>query len=83
MKYRKKPVVIEAIQYEGDNTYQCLSFCPTAIEIRPPDQEPYLQIPTLEGTMNCNIGDYLIKGIAGEYYPCKPDIFQRTYEAEP
>lgn len=59
MKYRKKPVIIEAIQFE-DN--------------------PYLKIETLEGIMKASVGDYIIKGVNGEFYPCKPDIFEKTYE---
>lgn len=57
MKYRKKPVIIEAYQ--------------TDVE---------LDIPTLEGTMHASVGDYIITGVRGEQYPCKPDIFRETYE---
>lgn len=57
MKYRKKPVIIEAYQ--------------TDVE---------LDIPTLEGTMHASVGDYIITGVHGEQYPCKPDIFLETYE---
>ena len=57
MKYRKKPVVIEAYQTDKE-----------------------LDIETLEGTMHANVGDYIITGVRGEKYPCKPDIFEQTYE---
>jgi len=77
-KYRKKPVVIEAVRYEGWNDIECLAFCPTAID--PEERGPSLVIPTLEGDMRVSVGDYIIKGIQGEFYPCKPDIFEATYE---
>ena len=77
MKFRKKPVVIEAIHYDGNNFNECLQFCPTS-QFRQSDGAIY--IPTLEGTMIASIGDYIIKGIKGEFYPCKPDIFKKTYE---
>lgn len=57
MKYRKKPVVIEAYQTDKE-----------------------LDIETLEGTMHTSVGDYIITGVNGEQYPCKPDIFEKTYE---
>ena len=74
MKYRKKPVEIEAIQWDGD-TEPILDFCKSA-EFR--DGELYIQ--TLEGQMHASLNDYIIKGIQGEFYPCKPDIFEQTYE---
>lgn len=76
-KYRKKPVVIEALQFDGENLEECLKFCYTAY--KSPVQD-FMVIQTLEGTMECRKGDYIIKGIKGEFYPCKPDIFERTYE---
>lgn len=86
MKYRKKPVVIEAIQYRGHSNYDeicalvgqelVMEYCNEADF---PDGQNII-IPTLEGEMNANKGDYIIKGIAGEFYPCKPDIFKATYE---
>lgn len=81
MKFRKKPVIIEAIQFLGDavNLRECFHFCPPLIH------ETYrangtLTIPTLEGKMICSKGDWIIKGVNGEFYPCKPDIFEKTYE---
>jgi hypothetical protein len=72
--YRKKPVVIEAIQWDG-NTEPIIDFCKSA-EFR--DGELYIQ--TLEGQMHASKGDFIIKGVQGEFYPCKPDIFNLTYE---
>lgn len=86
-KYRKKPVVIEAIQYTGHNGHAILQWI-SAMAIESPVLEPsennmtgeYLQIKTLEGTMAAIVGDWIIKGVNGEFYPCKPDIFEKTYE---
>ncbi len=82
MKYRKKPVVIEAIQFE--DTTECLMLLDdlglgVVVDYAAKDH-PTLKIGTLEGTMIANIGDWIIKGIKGEFYPCKPDIFTATYE---
>ena len=73
MKYMKKPVVIEAVQWDG-NTEPMLDFC-KGIEFR--DGELYIQ--TLEGQMHASKGDFIIKGVQGEFYPCKPDIFELSY----
>ena len=83
MKYRKKPVVIEAIQFE--DTSECLSelsglgLNPVKVDYNNPSN-PVIKIETLEGTMVGNVGDFIIKGVSGEFYPCKPDIFGMTYE---
>lgn len=90
MKFRKKPVVIEAIQYTGTNTREITLWVDPQL---PPHDMPagwwmkqispvvfHLIIPTLEGDHEARIGDWIIKGVAGEYYPCKPDIFTATYE---
>lgn len=76
-KYRKKPVVIEAIQYTKENVNECLNFCEGAAFI---NCVGGVAIKTLEGGIIASIGDYIIKGIKGEFYPCKPDIFKKTYE---
>ena len=77
-KYRKKPVEIEAIQWTGDNLKEILEFSDKAYI----ERDNYtLKIETLEGTHIANKGDYIIKGIKGEFYPCKPDIFEMTYES--
>lgn len=83
-KYRKKPVVIEAIQYTGTNQIQILEWVEknkVMREVRiPMDNYCPMNIVTLEGIMLANPLDYLIIGIKGEVYPCKPDIFEATYE---
>jgi len=76
-KYRKKPVVIEAIQFNGENQSDVAEFMGEMIRT---NFFPDILIETLEGTMKANIGDYIIKGVKGEFYPCKPDIFEATYE---
>lgn len=77
-KYRKKPIVIEAIQYRREeNIASCLNFCDKMI-FNPKTNE--YEIETLEGNHLVSEGDFIIKGVAGEFYPCKPDIFERTYE---
>ena len=84
MKYRKKPVVIEAIQFFDDaESISLLSSFITGQDVvidYKDIKNPVLKIETLEGTMFANIGDYIIKGVQGEFYPCKPDIFEKTYE---
>ena len=78
MKYRKKPVVIEAMQYlREENIGACMDFCPV-MKFCPGENE--YAIETLEGKMMLTKGDYIIKGVKGEFYPCKPDIFHQTYE---
>lgn len=74
--YRKKPVVIEAVQFDGSNYGECYSFCPTIFW-----EQGVGIIPTLEGEMRAQPNDWIIKGVKGEFYPCKPDIFAATYEA--
>ena len=78
-KFRKKPIVIDAVQFTGSNDKECLLFCPIARDIE--DNKPNLVIPTLEGDHLCSVGDWIIKGVNGEFYPCKPDIFEKTYES--
>lgn len=79
MKYRKKPIIIEAIQVLGTNDDEVKAFCPAAID--PPATDSRLVIKTLEGEMVAMPRDWIIKGVKGEFYPCKPDIFEATYEA--
>lgn len=81
MKFRKKPVVIEAVQFRGDNDVEMWEFCPKAEIHLEPGLPPCVAINTLEGQMIGAIGDWIIKGVKGEFYPCKPDIFEATYEA--
>ena len=86
IKYRKKPVVIEAIQFTGtnENVEVLKRFINRSIITESSYLSDYqvnsIVIETLEGDMTANVGDYIIKGIKGEYYPCKPDIFNETYE---
>lgn len=83
--YRKKPIVIEAVLYDWDDNEKCADeaqdevadFMDANIVI---DSDDDIEIETLEGTMCAKKGDYIIKGIAGEFYPCKPDIFAKTYD---
>ena len=85
-KYRKKPVIIDAIQLTSESLMDCISFIypdisvidhQTLITIR---KNKFLYIETFEGDMKAQFGDYIIKGVQGEVYLCKPDIFEATYE---
>jgi len=78
MKYRKKPVIIDAVQWTGKNLEELREFVPEAIRHNKIHQP--MGIITLEGVMLVSEGDYIIKGVKGEFYPCKPDIFEMTYE---
>ena len=89
MKYRKKPVVVEAFQFDGDlidknGTPYVPDWAIKAFEegvLHYDDELPWeLLVKTLEGTMHVSVGDYVIRGVDGELYPCKPDIFEKTYE---
>ena len=83
MKYRKKPVVIEAIQWTGDNWAEVKEFIEAGSNPRtsgPIRNSVNLFIDTLEGTMMAIPNDWIIRGIKGELYPCKPDIFEATYD---
>lgn len=85
MKFKKKPVVIEAYKFEnkvGSDTrpgwlHQAIK---DGIVYYQGGKEEHLTIETLDGKMKVNIGDFIIKGVNGELYPCKPDIFEKTYE---
>lgn len=79
--FRKKPVVIEAVQFTGKNFEEITAFCPIAeVFHNEPLQLNTLGIRTLEGTMEGSVNDWIIKGVNGEFYPCKPDIFEKTYD---
>ena len=75
--YRKKPVVITALQWTGDNSEEMLKFCERCFF---KSEKTDLTIVTLEGDMQATVGDYIIKGVQGEFYPCKEAIFELTYE---
>lgn len=90
--YRKKPVIIEAIQWDGTNLKEVTQF----LGIHPEKSKWYdtfqdyvdhikrkgdsFHIFSIKGNMTTNLGDYVIKGLDGEFYPCNPDVFQKTYE---
>ncbi len=78
-KYMKKPVIIEAVQWTGDNREEMEKFITHTI-LAKKNKEGELAIGTLEGVMTASKGDFIIRGVHGEYYPCKPDIFEETYE---
>lgn len=75
-KFRKKPVTIEAIQWNGENLSEIDEF--TCGKVK--NHGLVLIIPTLEGDMYASLSDYIIKGVNEEFYPCKPNIFAKTYE---
>lgn len=82
MKYRKRPVEIEAIRYTGSNTVEISQFMGLPLDsTRIVPFAKRLIIKTLEGDMTAIPGDYIIKGVEGEFYQCKPFIFTQTYEA--
>lgn len=98
MKYRKKPVVVEAVQWTGDNEEEIRHLAGMAARFEyvvsegnaikfcyEKPQSGYveavaLEIETMEGVMQASLRDYIIRGVNGECYPCKPDIFEETYE---
>ncbi len=80
MKFRKKPVVIEAFMFAGGSEEPGWPDFWLSAGHRFADDGETVVITTLEGEMTGNKGDFIIKGDAGEFYPCKPDIFEQTYE---
>ena len=80
MKYRKKPVVIEAVRFMIDDTLPDWFMDRVTSNAIITHSDGTCDIKTLEGTMRADYGDYIILGIKGEVYPCKPDIFINTYE---
>ncbi|MEX2430784.1 MAG: hypothetical protein WD645_02560 [Dehalococcoidia bacterium] len=79
MRYRKKPVVVEAMRYHHDDASlsALFEFIPESfVQV----SQNSIQVKTLEGWMDASPGDYIIKGLKGEYYPCKPDAFDETYD---
>jgi hypothetical protein len=81
MKYRKRPVVIEAVQYDGtDEGYAAVCAFAPGIHFDPAGNKTFW-VPTWEGLLRASPGDWIIRGVKGELYPCKPDVFEATYEA--
>lgn len=78
MKFRKKPMVIDAIQWTGHNTSDVLKFAGKMLVF--PLKDVTVIINTLEGEMKAQVSDWIIRGVMGELYPCKPDVFEKTYE---
>lgn len=95
--FRKKPVTIEAIKWTGENGEEILKWAGEhdqgRMQLYPQIRGEWaagwavadrkINIQTLEGMHSATVGDYIIKGVKGEFYPCKPDIFEMTYEPEP
>lgn len=77
MKFVKKPIVVNAIQWTGTNNDDIVEFMGWKVD---KTNYGHLKIPTLEGTMEARPGDWIVRGVTGEYYPVKPDIFALTYE---
>lgn len=81
LQYRKKPVVVQALQWDGANVDEVLDFISTkGLVRRSTIDNSRIYIDTLEGEMTASKDDWIIQGVKGEFYPCKPDIFEATYE---
>lgn len=80
MKVRKKPVEVEAVQWTGENLEELIDFCGKYLFFINSSLRDLVYIKTPEGSHRVSLNDYIIKGIKGEFYPCKPDIFEATYE---
>ena len=80
MKFRKRPVEIEAVQWDGDNTQEIMKWAGGSIVTIQASTPDNLTIETVEGDMRANKWDWIIKGVKGEFYPCKLDIFSATYD---
>ena len=89
MKFRKKPVVIDAVRWTGSNLRDVIEFAglhPSASKWTWEEYEKVvalegLKIFTLEGPLMASVGDWIIRGVKGEFYPCKPDIFEASHES--
>lgn len=87
-RFRKKPVTVEAILLTSSNVHEVARWCGGRVDGRICEEDEYqdyqdlryLSIPTLEGVMRAEFGDYVIRGVNGEFYPFKRDIFDKTYE---
>ena len=88
-RYRKRPVVIDALRFTGSviSGEQCAEWCGGEFVFDPKPSDPTdvnvsVRIPTLEGVMTASVGDYIIRGVKGEFYPCKPDVFDVSYQED-
>lgn len=77
MRFKKKPIVIEAVMFEKEYIDRALDFC-DKLKFSPDNNEYYIE--TLEGRMKLKDGDFIIKGVKDEFYPCDGGIFEETYE---
>jgi len=90
-KFRKKPIIIEAIQWNGSNFDEIMNFmhedCGNKLNYENYEEgclkTKEIHVKTLEGRMTASKGDWIIQGVHGEFYPCKPDIFKKSYESVP
>ena len=85
MRFRKRPVMIEAVRWEGTGRswaelYDFARDVDGLSQVYGPHPGDRIQVQTLEGMMTADLGDWIIRGVKGEFYPCKPDIFELTYE---
>ena len=84
MKFQKKPVIVDAVKFCGDERVVELPFnnggSTEMFVVVSDSRGRFIPIKTLEGTMVASPGDWIIRGVKGEFYPCKPDIFEATYE---
>lgn len=78
-KFVKKPIVIDAEQFTDENKDRVFNFVRCNCRASDDAGRPTLDIQTLEGVMTASLGDWIIQGVTGEFYPCKPDVFEQTY----
>ncbi len=83
MKLRKKPVFVEAMRFTDENKDQVFNWVTCNKSAERYEGEPVLRIQTLEGVMTAKLGDFIIKGVKGEFYPCKADVVNATYDFFP
>ena len=81
-KYRKKPVIIEAMKLENssESFSKAYAWLGDNVDFTAAQNGTFINVKTLRGTVSVRIGDYILKGVSGEFYPCKPDIFKQIYE---
>lgn len=79
-KFRRRPVVVEAVQWTGDNFGEIYRFLDGIAAVYMDAGSEEIRIGTLEGVMTASLFSWIIKGVKGEFYPCRPDIFEQTYK---